>query len=117
MTHYTKVVAGLVGYIKADILSKLSGGISKWAYGALVAYVADRSDKLLRIAQNVPILNFFLTEIGAMQGEELDADNMYRYLLEEARQGSATIKLLGLPPLTLTQSDVESLYRHIQQGG
>lgn len=117
MTHYTKVVAGMAGYLKADVLTKLNGSIGKWIYGAAVAYLSDRSDKLLRFAQNTPVLNMFLTVVGAMQGEELDVDNMYQYFLSEARESPATIKLPGLPPLTLGVDDVESLFRHIRQGG
>lgn len=110
MMHYSKVIKGLATYIDADILGKLNGSAAKWAAGAAVALALRRADQIYhhQIADNA-----IVRALGLVDGEDVDVDAIYAELLKQAQQGSATLNVPMLGPVTFTAADVESLYRHI----
>lgn len=109
MTHYSKVIQGLINYIDADILSKLNGSATKWAAGAAVAIAARRAEQIYKEISNNPMVRM----LGIVDGENVDVDLLYAELLRQAQQGSATLNIPMLGPITFAAADVESLYRHI----
>lgn len=111
MIHYSKVFAGVERYIRNDILAQLNGKPSKWLCGTIVALAMLEMDNIYRWAvECLPIARV----AGVIDGDNVNVDKIYPLLLNEARQGSATVVLKVIPPLTLTEKDVESLYRYIK---
>ena len=109
MMHYSKVIKGLATYIDADILGKLNGSAAKWAAGAAVALALRRAEQIYhQIADNA-----IVRALGLVDGENVDVDAIYSELLKQAQQGSATLNVPMLGPITFAVADVESLYRHI----
>lgn len=109
MIHYSKVIKGLTDYIDADILSKLNGSATKWAAGAAVAIAARRADQIYQEIAKNPMVR----ALGVVDGENVDVETIYAELLRQAQQGSATLNVPMLGPITFGLADVESLYRHI----
>ena len=111
MVHYSKVFTGVEKYIRNDILAQLNGSPSKWLCGTIVALAMLEMDRVYRwCVDKLPIAQ----AVGVIDGENINVDKIYPLLLNEARQGSATLVLKVIPPLTLTEKDVESLYRYIK---
>lgn len=111
MVHYSRVINGLAHYIRSDILAQLNGNMSKWIGGVLVELTAQEAEKVYHTLAN----NAMVKALNVIDGENVNVEKIYPLLLAEARQGSATLTLpLNLvPPITFTEKDVESLYRHI----
>lgn len=109
MVHYSRVIKGLTDYIDADILSKLNGSAAKWAAGAAVAIAARRADQIYQEIAKNPMVR----ALGVVDGENVDVETIYAELLRQAQQGSATLNVPVLGPITFGPADVESLYRHI----
>ena len=111
MVHYTKVINGLIGYINQDILAQLNGNIVKWVAGTVVELAAKEAEKLFHALAN----NAMVKALDVIDGENVNVEKIYPILLGQARKGSATLALPIplVPPVTFTDKDVESLYRHI----
>lgn len=111
MVHYTKVINGLTRYIDSDILAQLNGNVLKWVGGVAVGLVAQNAEKTFHALAD----NAMVKALNVIDGENVNVENIYPLLLEQARKGPATLTIpnLPLPPITFTDKDVESLYRHI----
>lgn len=111
MIHYSKVVRGVASYAETEVVSKLHGSVPGWVLGAAVAFLSDNVNMYIGRLLNSQMAR----EFGFVDGENVNVEVAYKYILAEARKGSATITFpFGLPPLTLTDADVEALYRHIK---
>lgn len=111
MVHYSKVVRGAAVYAETELVSKLHGTLPGWLSGAAVAFLSDNVNMYIGKVLNSQIAR----EFGFVDGENINVEVAYKYILAEARKGSATITLpFGMPPLTLTEADVEALYKHIK---
>lgn len=110
MVHYSKVVKGAAAYVEAEMVSKLRGTLPAWIMGAAAAFFADYAETHVRRVLNSEMAKAF----GFVDGENVNVETAYNYILPQAKKGSATIPMpLGIPAITLTEADVESLYRHI----
>lgn len=110
MVHYSKVVRGAAAYAESELVSKLRGTLPAWIMGAAVAFLSDQADVYAHKLLNSEMAKTF----KFVDGELINVEIAYNYLLPQAKKGSATIPMpYGLPALTLTEADVESLYRHI----
>lgn len=109
MVHYTKVINGLAQYIRSDILAHLKGNITGWAGGVAVELAKIEAERIFRAASEYPPIKL----LNVIDGENVNIEKVYPLLLAEARQGSATLTISPIPPITFTEKDVESLYRHI----
>lgn len=113
MMHYTRVLAGITGFIDAELVSKMSGSINGWLLGAAAGIMARSAQDLVhKLAEN-PLVQ----SLGIVKGEEIDVETIYDELIKQARKGSATINIPLMGAVTFNAADVESLWRHIQQGG
>lgn len=110
MVHYSKVISGIVRYIDADILAKLNGSAAKWAAGAAIAIAARRAEQIYHEITKSPVV----AALGLVDGENVDIDTIYAEVLKQAQQGSATISLPLIGPITFGVADVESVYRYIK---
>lgn len=110
MVHYSKAIKGLTQYIDNEILAKLNGSAAKWAAGAAVALAARRADQIYQQIAKHPVA----LALGLVDGENVDIDAIYAEILRQAQQGSATIDVPLLGPITFGAADVESLYRYIK---
>ena len=109
MVHYTKVINGLARYINDDILAQLNGSMSKWVAGVAGDLAAQEAEKTFHALSN----NAMVKALNVIDGENVNIEKIYPLLLAQARQGSATLSLPLVPPITFGEKDVESLYRHI----
>lgn len=109
MVHYSKVINGVTRYIRDDILAQLNGSMPKWIGGVAVELAAQEAEKIYRTLAD----NAMVKTLNVIDGENVNIEKIYPLLLSEARQGSATLSLPLVPPITFTEKDVESLYRHI----
>lgn len=109
MVHYSKVIKGLARYIRNDILAQLNGNMSKWIGGVAIELATQEAEKVYHQLVNNPMVK----ALNVIDGENINIEKIYPLLLTEARQGSATLVLPLVPPITFTEKDVESLYRHI----
>ena len=113
MVHKSKVLYGIAGYIDAEIVSKLSGSWKAWVVGGLAGVAVSRGDAIITQYANNPMVK----ALGLIDGENIDVDVIIAELRKQAQRGSATVDIPVLGPITFTQSDVDSLYKHIMQAG
>ena len=110
MMHYTKVVQGLAMYAENELVGKIAGSLKGWSAGAAVAMLADRADAYVRgLLDNEMARTFRLVD-----GENVDVDAVYRYVLPQARKGSATVAIPFMGAVTFSEADVEAAYRYIK---
>lgn len=110
MMHYTKVVQGLMAYADAEILSKLNGSMKGWMVGAVLELIGGSAENAFRQIRNIPMIEV----LGVIDGENIDVDRLYAILRKQAQRGPATVNIRFLGPITFTEADVDSLYRHIK---
>lgn len=111
MVHYSKVLAGILQYLDAEIIGKLEGNWHRWGAGVAAGLMARRAGQ---IYNEMIRDNRALQALGVVDGENIDIDAVYGELIKQARQGSITIEIPMIGPVTFGAGDVEALYRQIK---
>lgn len=109
MVHKSKVLNGLVNYIDAEIMSKMTGSWKAWVVGGAAGLIAGRADKILSALTANPMI----AALGLMEGENIDVESIIAELRKQAQKGTATVVVPLIGPITFGPADVDSLYRHI----
>lgn len=111
MTHYTRVIHGLMAYADAEILSKLNGSLKSWMIGAVLEAIGSSAESVYRKIQSIPMID----ALGIIDGENVDVDRLYSLIRKQAQRSPATANIPLLGPITFSASDVDALYRHIKE--
>lgn len=110
MMHYTKVVQGVAAYAENELVSKLAGSMKGWVMGAAVAMLADRTDVYVHQLLDNDMAKLF----KMVDGENIDVDAAYRYIMPQAKKGAATVMVPFFGPVTFREADVDAVYRYIK---
>lgn len=112
MMHYSKVVNGILTYIDAEIVGKLTGTWKGIVVSGMAGLLAARAEAILTAYKD----NLIIHASGLLDGENVDVEALYGELRRQMQKGPLTIAIPILGPVTFDSSDVESLYRHIKGG-
>ena len=114
MVHINKVMNAFAKYVDNDLVPKLEGW-QKWVFGAgaglLMSGLPSKIDEL----RKQPIISY----MGVIDDRGMvDVERLFNELMKQARKSSITVDLskIMLPPLTVDHTDVEKIYRYIQEG-
>ena len=114
MVHINSVIRGLSKYVDCDLVPKLDGW-QKWALGAGAALIFTGIPAKFDEIRKIPFVSYMavIDENGM-----IDVDRVFQELSKQARQSPITVDLskMFLPPLTVDHTDVEKIYRYIQEG-
>lgn len=112
MYSIEQIQRGLTAYIDAEIASKLTGA-QRWLIGGLGGLYASRLPEMVAEIKKKPSVAM-LGLIGS--NNEVDVDALHAAFKAQAERGSASFDIPMLGTITLTQGDIERLYRYIQEG-
>lgn len=100
---------GIAGYLDAEIAAKITGW-QKWVFSAAcAAYLAQLPSIMRKASESKYIAAMALMDSAG----NVDVDKAYEYLRPAAAQCPAPISIPGMGTITLTESDVDTLYNYI----
>ena len=111
MVHVSKVVKGLAAYVDTEIVSKMRGSLKAWGFGAVSALVLSKASTMITALSENPIMKAF----GIIDGEQIDIDSLYQTIRAQAEKSEAVVDLSIFGTLKLNVSDVDRIYRLIQE--
>ena len=108
MYNYNKVMGGITKFIDNEIVGNLHDWRS-WVLGSALGISLSKFDSIFNELKK----NEFVKMLGVIQGDMVDVDTIYKELKKQASRGSITFSIPMIGALTLSDKDVESLYRYI----
>lgn len=114
MVHINSVTRGLSKYVDNDLVPKLDGW-QRWVLGAGAALLLSNVPAKFGEIRKLPIIAFMdVIDDNGM----IDVDRVFQEVSKQARLAPITLDLskMLLPPLTIDHTDVEKIYRYIQEG-
>ena len=109
MVHYSRVIQGIAAYIDNELVGRLAGSWKAWAVGGLAGIALTRADQVFHTIKDNP----FITSLGLVEGEMVNADLLFGELRKQAQKGTATVTLPLLGAVTFGVADVDALHRYI----
>lgn len=109
MVSIDRVQNGIARYIDSEIVSKMSG-VNKWVFSAVAtAYIADAPKLIERVKSNAMLAPLELVDAAG----NVDIEKVYTHLKPAASKCPAPISIPGMGTITLTESDIDTLYTYI----
>lgn len=109
MVNATKIQNGIARYIDVEILPKIEGW-QRWALGV------GATLKIAEVPELLERVKIMLPTAFDEQGN-VNIDVLYKEFAKQADKGSISINIPLLnDSLTLNRSDVDKIYRYIQEG-
>lgn len=112
MVHYSRVINGLVTYINNEMAAAFNGSWESWIIRTFAGLAAGKAERLFRSLSG----NGIIKALDLIDGENINIEAFMAELKKQAQQGSATIKLPIVGPVTFNSSDVDALHRYIMGG-
>jgi hypothetical protein len=118
MVHVNNVLNGIAKYMDRDLYSKMSG-VQRWLFGSGSGLLLSGLPNKIDALKKIPLVSFMNVIDDA---DMVDIDRVYQELMKHARVAPAVIDLSQifnlpiLPSITLDHTDVEKIYRYIQDG-
>lgn len=112
MVHYSRVINGLITYISKDIAGSFTGGWENWIIKTFAGLAYGKSEKIFRTLAKSPII----AVLDLVDGENVDIEAFLAELKKHAQQGTATVNLPVVGPVTFSSGDVDALHRYIMGG-
>ena len=112
MVSISAVQNGIVKYLDAELLPKLTGW-KKWTFGAMASlWLGNLNNTFAKIKENA-----FVKSLGVVDSADMiDIDKIYLEIYKQAQKGAIVVDIPFIEKLTLNISDVELLYRFILEG-
>ena len=108
MYNYNKVMSGVTKFIDNEIVSNLHDWRS-WLLGSALGISLSKFDSVFDELKK----NEFVKMLGVIKGDMIDVDTIYKELKKQANKGPITFTIPLVGALTLSDKDVDSLYRYI----
>ncbi len=112
MVSFNQIIQGLLRYIDAEILPKISG-IQKWAAGVAANLAVNNSMQIfhnLKNNQYVKMLNIIDDH------DQVNLDILYTEFKKQAQKGPIVMDFPMIGSFTFNEMDVNKLYSYIQGG-
>jgi hypothetical protein len=108
MYNYNKVMSGVTKFIDNEIVSNLHDWRS-WLLGSALGISLSKFDSVFDELKK----NEFVKMLGVIKGDMVDVETIYKELKKQATRGPITFTIPLVGALTLSDKDVDSLYRYI----
>ncbi len=106
-----QVQSGVVKYVDNEILPKITDW-RRWVLGAAVGTALSNMGGIFSELKEQPLVKM----LGVIDDKDMiDIDKIYKEIVKQAAKGPVTFDVPMMGPLTLSQADVESLYRYIKE--
>lgn len=106
-----KIQAGLGRYIDTEIVGK-TDGISKWILGVGGGILSLKAGNLIEnLGKNEAVKSLGIFD----EENKIDLEMIYSLFKNEAKKSLAKINLPGLGSITLTETDVDDIYKYIRE--
>lgn len=110
MIHYSQVIQGILLYIQNEMAGKLAGSWKAWLLNVVAGMAATRAEAIFSKLAKIPAL----VALGAIEGENVNVDEIMVELRKQAQNSTATIQIPVLGPYTVGSADVDALNRYIR---
>lgn len=110
MIHYTRVVQGILCYVKDEMTARLAGSWKAWALGLFAAMTWNNVETLMQKLSK----NNIVTTLGLIEGENVNVDAIMPELRKQAQNSTATINIPMIGAYTIGLADVDALDRYIR---
>ena len=111
MYNLSQVVSGMTKYADNEILSKITGW-QKWVIGVGFGVAINKSTNIFNNAKELPIVK----QLEVVDSNDnIDIDTIYQELHKQAQKGAITFDVPMIGAMTLTEKDVENLYKYIKE--
>ena len=111
MVSIERVKRGAARYLDDEFTNKMSGW-QKWVFGAGAGmYLENLGATVDRLHKSELVKGLGIMDDAG----NIDTDKLRRYFLAEAQKGSITFDVPMIGRVTLNESDVEKLYRYIEE--
>jgi hypothetical protein len=110
MYTYTQVYNGISKYLESDIVSKINGW-QKWVVGAGMSMALAKGNEIFEKLKESEMIK----TLGLIDDEgNINVDEAYKYLKEQAEKSTITINNAITGPITFDKTDVDRLYSFIK---
>lgn len=108
MYDYNRVMSGVAKFIDNEIVNKLKDWRG-WVLGSALGISLSKFDGIFDELSR----NEFVKMLGIVEGNMVDVDTIYKELKRQASKGSITFQIPMIGAITLSEKDVDALYRYI----
>lgn len=112
MVSFNQILQGLLRYIDAEMLPKITG-VQKWAAGVAASLALSNSAQIfqnLKHNQYVKILNII------DEHDQINLDLLYAEFKKQAQKGPIVMNFPMIGSFTFNETDVNKVYSYIQGG-
>lgn len=110
MYEYNQVINGIAKYIDEEIISQIDGW-KKWVIGSGVGIALSDGTEIFNNIKN----NDLVKMLGIVDKEDkINVDKIYKELKKQSKKSSITFNVPMIGAMTLTEQDVEKLYKAIK---
>ena len=112
MVPMEQALRGAHKFVDEELVGRLTGG-KRWLFGAAVDATFAEPGGIIKLLKD----NTVVQMLGLMdEDNRLDVEKAYRYIKPRAAKGPAVIPIPFAGDLTLTESDVDKIYRYMMGG-
>lgn len=109
MVTVTQIQSGLAAFLDSEIIPMLPGW-RRFAFGAAAGLMLSRMGEIYNTLKSDPMIQM----MGVIQPDDtVDIDALYREGKKQIQKSPLTFDLPGAGTITLRESDLDKLYRHI----
>ena len=101
-----------MAYINNEMAAAFNGSWEAWIIRTFAGLASTKAEKLFRTLSG----NNIIKALELIDGENVNIELFLPELKKQAQQGSATIKLPIVGPVTFNSGDVDALHRYILGG-
>lgn len=110
MVTINKIINGMRIWLDTEMISNMQG-LNKWIVGAGLAMYLDNATNIFNeLKQNEMVKALQIID----EGDMIDLDKIYNYLIQEAKKCPATFKIPYVGAVTMHDTDIEKLYMIIK---
>lgn len=110
MYEYNQVINGIAKYIDEEIISQIDGW-KKWVIGSGVGIALSDGTEIFNNIKN----NDLVKMLGIVdKDDKINVDKIYKELKKQSKKSSITFNVPMIGVMTLTEQDVEKLYKAIK---
>lgn len=110
MVHYSRVLQGIAAYVDNELVKSLSGSWKSWLLGGMAGVAMANGEQMFRQYKDIPLL----ASLRLVDGENINIDLIHQELRKQAQNGTATISLPIIGPVTFGAADVDKLFQYIR---
>jgi hypothetical protein len=111
MYEYNKVINGIAKYVDVEIVDKISGW-QKWVVGSGIGIALSNATNVFNQLKT----NEFVIMLGVIDKDDrINVEKIYKEFKKQSKKGPITFNAPMIGAITLTEDDVEKIYKFIKE--